>query len=252
MSYVVWRISLKWRSAWIAGDRGCGLDLQKPITLKLGPAKLRSVLRRLNEPLELVAVPHGDVLLITSKDEAASSSDARLRRPRPYDYDVRDQRRMDPMLQDTDDSLIDRDGLVNLITYAIDGASWGYSGGPGSIAAFGGALIVSQTAAKHEHIAAFLARLRQIMRQRSRNGPRPARTTLCHATAKTRSEGHCELREPSAAGSARRPGQGAQAGLLFGSQIVGQRGPQRTDANHDPPVEHLARHGIARNLRPFD
>ena len=55
-----------------------------------------------------------------------------------YDFDVRDQRRLDPTLQDTDDSLIDRDGLVNLITYAIDGASWDYSGGPGSIAAFGG------------------------------------------------------------------------------------------------------------------
>ena len=79
MSYVGWRTSLKWP---ISLDRRAiedvGLDLQKPITLKLGPAKLRSVLRRLNEPLELVAVRHGDVLLITSKDEASQLVETRL------------------------------------------------------------------------------------------------------------------------------------------------------------------------------
>jgi hypothetical protein len=143
-----------------------GVDLQTPVTLKLGPAKLRRVLRRLNDPLELVAVPRGDLLLITTRDEAGQIIETRVYDVRDlYDYDARDKRRLDPDVRD-DDLLTDAHELVSLVQYAVSDSPWAFSGGPSSIGPFGGTLVVSQTAEAHDRILAFLARLRRVLRQR--------------------------------------------------------------------------------------
>jgi hypothetical protein len=152
-----------------------GIDPQIPVTLKADGLKARSVLKLLCRPLELEAVPRGDMLLVTTKDEASQILETRVYDVRDlFDYDAREQRRLDPSLEDREDLRVDGELLVSLVEYATDRSSWDLAGGPGSIALFGETLVVSQTDVRHEQIAAFLARLRQILRQRETKQPSAA------------------------------------------------------------------------------
>lgn len=109
-----------------------GVARDSPITGSV-QGTLDEILRQIVDPLELAYVARHEVLLITSKEQAASSG-----------LQVRVYRLLRPT---------SADALIDDITSKVATTSWNETGGPASISALeAGALIISQTADAHRVI----------------------------------------------------------------------------------------------------
>lgn len=134
-------------------DAGIGSDT--PITRTLDGLALKTVLKLILNELDLTYVIRNEVLMITSKTEAESMLVAKIYPV--FDLVVR------PVGASPRTPGMDFQGLIKNITGQISPPTWGEAGGPGEIKEFinAGALVIAQTAAVHEEIAAYLQALRQ-------------------------------------------------------------------------------------------
>jgi hypothetical protein len=123
-------------------DVGIGADV--PITRNIKGIRLESALTLLLRDLELVWIPDGDGLLITTPERAESQL-------KLVNYDARELA-ADPQMRD----------LIEVVTTTIAPQTWDAVGGPGS-ARFGirGTLDVRQTFEVHRQVAELLADLKR-------------------------------------------------------------------------------------------
>jgi hypothetical protein len=132
-----------------------GVSVDALITRTLRGITLKAALKLMLDELDLAYVVRDEVLLVTSKTEAENLLivkvypvfDLVVRRP--------DASRLKPAL--------DFKSLNEAITSNLAPTTWDEVGGPGVIEEFtnSGALVISQTPAIHEQIAAFLQALRE-------------------------------------------------------------------------------------------
>ena len=144
---------------------------RRTVTLQIDGISARSALRLVLRELDLTWIVRGEVLLITTPEEAECCLQTRL-------YPVGDllgcgePRR--PGQSDFED-------LVNVVVGSIQPASWAEVGGPGSIMPFGGfgvnCLVASQTEETHAAIGWLLAELRKVERKRAGRPVKPDRPT---------------------------------------------------------------------------
>jgi hypothetical protein len=139
-------------------ENGIGVDA--PVSINLQGISLRSALRLILKPLQLVYVIDNEVLVITTSEDAD-------RRLKVCVYDVRDLIDGQPAIALSE--------LTNVITASISSDSWVESGrGQGSIRSYPpNLLVIAQPQGVHEQIQDLLKRMRQ-MRQRTNA---PAKTT---------------------------------------------------------------------------
>lgn len=120
------------------------------VSKNLKGLSLRSVLRHVLGDFELTFMYYEGVLLITTPEQAEAELvvmaydvvdliGAKGARPEDYDYD----------------------SLIELIATTVAPDSWDAVGGPGSISAYRGTIIVSQTSEIHEQIAGLLSATRE-------------------------------------------------------------------------------------------
>jgi len=123
-------------------DGGMGTDT--PVSRKLQGISLRAALRLLLGSIDLTFDIRDEVLLITSKEEAATWLITRT-------YPIAD------LLENKD-----YDNLVEAITSSVDSKSWDEYGGPGSISEVTGSksLVISQTRDVHDKVLTLLRSLR--------------------------------------------------------------------------------------------
>jgi hypothetical protein len=136
----------------IQGDKkalqDAAIDGSQPITLQLKGVTLKSALRLILDELDLAYVIRDEVLLVTTKDVAASLRETRT-------YPVQDLLTRWPA-----GTLRGRD-LVRMITAVVEPETWDESGGSGAVELLPGTLVVSQTQAVHSELADLLALLRR-------------------------------------------------------------------------------------------
>lgn len=137
-------------------DAGVGNDT--PITRTLSGLTLKTVLKLILDELDLTYVVRNEVLVVTSKTEAESMLVVKI-------YPV-----FDLVVRPLDASPrlpgMDFTALAKSIMGQVAPTTWHAVGGPGEIKEFvnSGALVISQTTAAHEEIAAYLRALRQAAR----------------------------------------------------------------------------------------
>lgn len=134
------------------------IGIETPVTFKASRRKLQSALQAMLRELDLAAVIHNDVLLITTKDAA----DNTLLQVRVYP--VGDLVR-GPLGKP------DFDSVTETIKDTIAPTSWEKGGGPGSVEGVqlprADILICSQTEEVHEQIAALLTDLRRELSEKT-------------------------------------------------------------------------------------
>ena len=123
------------------------ISVDQAMTMEVKDIRLRSALDLLLRPLHLEAVIRDEVMLITSQSEAEELLETHV-----YRVDG---------IQSADDLA----ALINVIVSAVAPDSWDDVGGPGSISAYGGGLVVSQSQRVHEE-------LNELLQQLSRLGSR--------------------------------------------------------------------------------
>jgi hypothetical protein len=123
-----------------------GLATDSPLTRNLDGLTLRSALKLLLREFDLTYVIRDQVLLITSVDAAQEMLSTRV-------YPVAD-------LVKTPSGNVNYGPLIHSITNSITPASWDDAGGPGSIEAYRGSLVISQTEDVHDRIEQFFRQLR--------------------------------------------------------------------------------------------
>jgi len=131
-----------------------GVGTDKPVTIKLKNVTLRSALRHILRPLDLVYTIQDEVLLITTPEVIESNLIVEI-------YPVRD------LIQYKDDRgrwQEEATELAELIQEFVQPNTWDRVGGPGSIPDYDGLLVVSQTQEIHAEIAELLAKLRMLPR----------------------------------------------------------------------------------------
>ncbi|MEW4562189.1 hypothetical protein AB1K70_06665 [Bremerella sp. JC770] len=146
-----------------------GMSIDTPVTMKLSDATIAYMLEVLGEKLELSTFIFGEVVIVTTPEDAESELQT-------YVYPVKDLVRYDPV---THQELTKRgvsaelDRLINTITNTVEAESWEELGGPGSIAAFPYAdcLVVSQVAEVHRKVAELLQQVRTAPPKVSRTEP---------------------------------------------------------------------------------
>jgi hypothetical protein len=128
-----------------------------PFALK--DISLRAALNHMLSPYGLTHLIKDDLLLITTKDKAATMLETRL-------FDVRDLAMRETDLNGTPEF----DSLVEMIRQTVNPQSWDKMGGQCSVAPFGNngvcALVVVQTYDGQEQIESLLAELRHLRPQR--------------------------------------------------------------------------------------
>jgi hypothetical protein len=128
-----------------------GIDLGRPVSLKVNDIRLRSALNLILTDAGLDWTVRDEVLLITTKDEAAANTVTRV-----YDVD-------ELVVQKGDDDRTPHfDELIELIQNEVAPDSWADAGGPGAVHPFsvnGGRLVVRQTPQAHYAIAKLLEEL---------------------------------------------------------------------------------------------
>ncbi len=131
--------------------RDAGIDRATPITLNLRNISLRNGLKFLLNEQRLTYLVDNGTLLITTQEDGQKNLETKC-------YPVRDLvTRKDAFGEESTDN----DSLVELITGIVRGPSWDTVGGAGTVSAFAGTLIASQTAEIQEEVAQLLAVLRQ-------------------------------------------------------------------------------------------
>jgi hypothetical protein len=142
-------------------ENGIGSD--EPVSTNLQGISLRSALRLLLKPLQLVYVIDNEVLVITTRDDADS-------RIKVCVYDVRDLIDAPPAVALSE--------LTNVITASISPDSWAESSGKGSIRSYPpNLLVIAQPQGVHEQVQDLLKRMRQ-MRQRPNTPGKPLPTPV--------------------------------------------------------------------------
>lgn len=131
-----------------------------PITGDFPRAPAHTQLRRMLEPLELTYTLRGEIVVVTTPEDAESELTTRV-------YNVRSLLDNDIGLFRTSGPTKDFDSLIEIVTSVIPPDSWDDVGGPGAIDSFrSGLLIVSQTHEVHELLKDFLNELHRAMRWR--------------------------------------------------------------------------------------
>jgi hypothetical protein len=175
-----------------------GVSYENPVTLKLQDVRLESALNAILRPLQLTWIIEDEVLKITTQTRAGERLVTRVF---PVS-DLQDKRAeltwptihtgpsrggaggfgggmfsvpVTTLRQESADGVLASDGaagcaeakyaveLIELIPSTISPESWDEVGGPGSVRAFRGALVIRQTQAIHEEISGMLSRLRKLM-----------------------------------------------------------------------------------------
>ncbi len=133
------------------GLEDVGLGLDTPVSLHFDGLSLRSILRLALRDLDLNFTIRDKALLITSAEKAEYTLRTEV-------FDVLDLVR--PHADATPDEY-DYDTIIDLITTTVEQDTWDEVGGPGSISAFRGSLVISQTQDVVDQISGLLAALRQ-------------------------------------------------------------------------------------------
>ena len=123
-----------------------GYNRQTPVTVSLRGVSLRSGLNALLLDLDLGWYARDNVLVVTSLEKAWSRTETL-----PY---------RTGQITDGLDGLND-DWLIDLLTSVCDPESWDYVGGPGSIEAAPGGLVIAQTHRLHDRVRHLLTELRR-------------------------------------------------------------------------------------------
>lgn len=121
-----------------------GVQLDKPITLRLAGATLQSVLNLLLGP-NLTVVIQNEVLTVTTSVKAGENLEMRIH---PISKAIEGK---------------ESDSLIDLVTSTIEPETWDAVGGPGSIREMRGGLIVRQTQAVHDKLDAVLKDLERVL-----------------------------------------------------------------------------------------
>ena len=132
---------------------------QTLVTKNLKGITLRSALKIVLDELGLKSVIHDGVLLITSPTRAESEEFLETKV-----YPVKDLVLPPGALAEGEESEVDFDDLINLITQTVSPKCWDANGGQGTVAAFPNklCLVVSQTQEVHEEIERLLDKLRKV------------------------------------------------------------------------------------------
>jgi hypothetical protein len=109
--------------------------------------KLRNALDLMLENLDLAWIVKNQVLVITTKDAASEHLVTRV-------YPVAD-------LVQIDGDCVHYGELLKAVTSTVDPGGWDEVGGPGSIEAFRGSLVVHQTESTHEKLVDLFRQLRE-------------------------------------------------------------------------------------------
>jgi hypothetical protein len=128
-----------------------GVPGETPLTLKLRGVSLRSALRHLLRQQDLTWYVDGELLVITTPEEAEQHERAEV-------YPVLDL--VQKAVEEEGESDLDYDTLIDLIMTQVAPDSWEGSG-PGPISVAAGTIVVPQTDDVHEQIVGLLAALRQ-------------------------------------------------------------------------------------------
>lgn len=136
-----------------------GLSEDVPVTLHLTDASIDYMLEVMLKRLDLTTVIVGEVVVVTTPEEAESELVTQL-------YPVKDLVRYDPVTQRelTRRSVsAEFDILIEAITTTVEAESWEELGGPGSLAPFPYAdcLVVSQLGDVHRKVAELLEQVRK-------------------------------------------------------------------------------------------
>jgi hypothetical protein len=122
-----------------------GVQLDTPVTLRLPDASLQSVLSLLLGPSQLATVIRDGVLVVTTGVSAEESLETRI-------HPVK--RRLEGK---------DHQSLVDVVTATVDPDMWEDVGGPGTIRAIRGGLVIRQTERVHDEVAALLRDLESVV-----------------------------------------------------------------------------------------
>ncbi len=130
-----------------------GVDLDLPITLGVKDIPLEKGLSLVLTPLELVAVPANDVLLITSRQDALDRLTVKV-------YPVHD---LVLFGRETSELSILGETLVNTVEKVVTPTSWHEEGGAGQVIfdPLTISLVVTQTYWNHREIESLLSQLRE-------------------------------------------------------------------------------------------
>ncbi|MCI0359163.1 MAG: hypothetical protein L0211_11850 [Planctomycetaceae bacterium] len=135
-----------------------GVSTDTLVTVSLTDISLTAALRRMLDEFELTYVVEHEALIVTTPEDA-ESPDKMLLVAHPV-HDLIDWP-VDPA------PLGDYDPLIDLITTSVAPESWVDVGGPGSIEALDGWLLLSQTHEVHAQIESLLANLRRALAYQS-------------------------------------------------------------------------------------
>lgn len=141
-----------------------GLDDSVRITLKVTGASLRSTLRQMLKDYDLTWIVRDGLLVITTVDEAGSHLTTKV-------HDVSDL--LKPRIPGLEMVTIPLESLekplLETIRAIVFPTTWDEVGGPGTVKAFNGMLVISQTDEAHEAIEKLLAELRKVQAKRDAN-----------------------------------------------------------------------------------
>lgn len=128
---------------------GLGAAGERKITLSASGVSLAAALDMVLEPLQLTTIRRDEVLLITSRQEAA-------------DYQVRKVYPVKDLLAGESPLASNARDLADVIQQAVAPASWENNGGTGTIRPLADVLVVAQGQAAHADLARLLATLRKV------------------------------------------------------------------------------------------
>ncbi len=125
------------------GLTDAGIDQNTPSTYTVKGISLRSAMKHLLDQLQLKAIARNGTLTVTSREVGDNRLETRV-------YDVAElQAAVSQPTEDLDD-------IIDLLTSALSPSTWNEAGGPASISAFRGRLVVTNTTEVHDQIAALL------------------------------------------------------------------------------------------------
>lgn len=136
-----------------------GLSRDVPVTLHLSDASIDYMLHVMLKELDLTTIIIGEVVIVTTPEEAESELDTML-------YPVKDLVRYNPFTQSENSKRgvsLEFDDLIQAITTTVEAESWEELGGPGSLAPFPYAdcLVVAQDRDVHQKLAELLEQVRK-------------------------------------------------------------------------------------------
>ena len=154
-------------------DVGIGTDT--PVTCNLQKLSAQSVLRWILRDLDLTWIFQDGAIVITTPEKAEETLSRAL-------FNVSDLVGYSPEKP----SQADYETLIDLISSTVSPQSWDAVGGPGSMGAYRGALLISQDQNRLEEIERFLAGLRRIRKNSKDPQQKLARQPLAIASTSAR------------------------------------------------------------------